>query len=78
MSRKTISMLPVYLLMIMIAATIGFVVCIIGLIPAVIYPKLIEPAKSRIMNKFTSEMMNFISRQMFKKRQSPVSTGGIQ
>ena len=78
MNRKTIAMLPVYLFMVMIAAAIGFIGCIIGLIPALIYPKLIEPTKSRIMNKFTSEMMNFISRQMFKKRQSPVSTGGKQ
>jgi hypothetical protein len=66
LSRKSLALLPLYMLAMLTVATIGLTASIVGFIPMMIWPRLVTPIRDQIMNRFTM-MMGQVAAKQFAK-----------
>lgn len=66
MSRKSLALLPVYMVAMLIVASVGLAASVIAFIPMMIRPSLVVPIRDQIMTRFSQMMAQVAIKQMVR------------
>lgn len=69
MTRKSLALLPVYMVAMLLVASVGLVASIVAFIPMMIRPSLVTPIRDQIMTRFSQMMAQMAIKQMMRGKQ---------